>query len=131
MNLLTRDQFREAVFKRDKHKCVVCGLPAVDAHHIMERKLFQDGGYYLNNGASLCSGCHLKAETTEISVEYLCTCCGIKEVLLPTGFDPGKEYDKWGNEILPNGSRLRGPLFEDKSVQRALGKRLSLFEEQQ
>ena len=35
--LLTRDQFREAVFARDNHKCVFCHQPAVDAHHILER----------------------------------------------------------------------------------------------
>ena len=44
--LLTRDQFREGVFKRDNHKCVICRAPAVDAHHIIERRLWTDGGYY-------------------------------------------------------------------------------------
>jgi len=48
-----RDQFREAVLSRDRHMCVVCGQPARDAHHIMERRLFPDGGYHLDNGASL------------------------------------------------------------------------------
>jgi len=33
--LLTRDEFREGVFKRDNYKCVVCGAPAKDAHHII------------------------------------------------------------------------------------------------
>jgi hypothetical protein len=50
--LLTRDQFREAVFARDKHKCVICKEPAKDAHHIMERRLFTEtdelGGYFLD-----------------------------------------------------------------------------------
>jgi 5-methylcytosine-specific restriction endonuclease McrA len=32
--LLTRDDFRESVFKRDGHKCVICKAPGVDAHHI-------------------------------------------------------------------------------------------------
>ena len=27
--LLTRDAFREGVFKRDGHRCVICGAPAV------------------------------------------------------------------------------------------------------
>ena len=60
--LLTRDQFREQVFARDGHKCVVCKSPAKDAHHIIERRLFEDHGYYENNGVSLCSQCHLDAE---------------------------------------------------------------------
>ena len=55
--ILTRDQFREGVFERDKHKCVFCDKPAVDAHHILERRLFsgaQAGGYFMSNGASVC-----------------------------------------------------------------------------
>lgn len=34
--LLTRQDFKEEVFKRDKHKCVVpgCEQKAVDAHHL-------------------------------------------------------------------------------------------------
>ena len=43
--LLTRDEFREAVFARDKHQCVVCAAPAIDAHHVVERKLWIDDGY--------------------------------------------------------------------------------------
>ena len=64
---LTREQFRNAVFARDKHKCVLCGKPAVDAHHIMERKLWEDGGYYIENGASVCADCHWKCERNEVS----------------------------------------------------------------
>ena len=39
--LLTRNEFREGVFARDNHTCVVpdCNKEAVDAHHIIERKL--------------------------------------------------------------------------------------------
>ena len=29
---LTRDEFREGVFERDKYRCVICGQPAIDAH---------------------------------------------------------------------------------------------------
>lgn len=81
--LLTRDQFREAVFARDGRCCVICGAGAVDAHHILERKLWVDGGYYLDNGASVCEGCHLRAESTEVSCEELRGRCGIDRVLLP------------------------------------------------
>ncbi|MDM8549714.1 hypothetical protein QUF72_06550 [Desulfobacterales bacterium HSG2] len=35
----SRDIFRESIFKRDNHKCVVCGEPAQDAHHIIERRI--------------------------------------------------------------------------------------------
>ena len=73
-----RAAFRDAVFKRDGYKCVVCGLAAskddpesvLDAHHISNRNTFPNGGYVRENGVSLCKhpkpngypSCHLKAE---------------------------------------------------------------------
>jgi len=68
--MLTRDAFREAVFKRDNYKCVLCNKPAKDAHHIIERRLWIGGGYFVNNGASLCHGCHLLAKQTEMSEKF-------------------------------------------------------------
>lgn len=119
-NLLTRDQFREGVFARDGHKCVICKEPAVDAHHILERRLWPDGGYYLNNGASLCELHHIQAEQTVIDCTILREAIGAQEVLLPPHLYRDQEYDKWGNPILPNGQRLRGELFDDESVQKIL-----------
>jgi hypothetical protein len=98
-NLLTRDDFREGVFQRDEHSCVVCGKDAVDAHHIIERKLFNDGGYYLDNGVSLCADHHLDAEMSRISCEELRTLAKIKSIILPEGYDSNLTYDKWGKEI--------------------------------
>ena len=65
--LLSRDKFRESVFSRDNNKCVFCGKPAKDAHHILERRLWDDGGYYLDNGASGCEEHHILCEKTLIS----------------------------------------------------------------
>ncbi len=46
--LMSRDEFRNTVFKRDGYKCVICGAPAKDAHHLVERRLWGNcGGYYL------------------------------------------------------------------------------------
>jgi len=127
--LLTRDQFRETVFERDNHTCVVCPNKAVDAHHIVDRRLFENGGYYLDNGASLCNKHHLQAEMTVLSCEILREAIRAKEVILPEHFYTDTEYDKWGNIILPNRTRLKGELFEDASVQKILaaGKMLVLF----
>lgn len=127
MKLLSRSGFREAVFTRDSHTCVVCSLPAVDAHHILERRLFPDGGYYLDNGASVCAGCHLLCEQTEISVEQLREVLGITRPVLPPHLYSDVIYDKWGNILLPNGTRLRGELFWDESVQKVLAGVLHLF----
>lgn len=127
--LLPRDQFREDVFARDHGKCVFCDNPAKDAHHIMERRLFADGGYYLCNGASVCTPCHLKCEMTLISVEDVRLACGITKPIIPEQLYDGEIYDKWGNIILANGQRLRGELFFDESVQKILaeGKVLDRF----
>ena len=118
--LLSRDDFREGIFKRDKFKCVFCNQPAIDAHHILERRLFTDGGYYLDNGASVCEFHHLECEKTNISVEDVRSACGITNKLIPEHFYSDVVYDKWGNIVLPNGTRLKGELFFDESVQKIL-----------
>lgn len=118
--LLSRDAFREAVFARDRHRCVTCGDPAQDAHHIMERRLWPDGGYYLDNGAALCGPCHIRAEQTVITCEAVRTGAGITKVLLPPHLYPDERYDKWGNPYLPNGQRVQGELYGDSSVQKIL-----------
>lgn len=127
--LLARNEFREAVFSRDKHKCVVCGAPAVDAHHIFERRLYPNGGYYLNNGASVCAVHHMECEETNISVRDIVDYAHIRynQLPLPPGFQYDENYDKWGNVILPDGARTIGPLFWDESVQKVLAKHLHKF----
>jgi len=124
---MTRDEFRNAVFERDKHCCVICAkeelsrlgvaLPIPekyrDAHHILERRLFSDGGYYIDNGATLCHEHHLEAESTKLSCDEIREAAGITEIILPPHFYTDVEYDKWGNEILRNGDRVRGELFND------------------
>jgi hypothetical protein len=120
MELLTRNEFRAAVFKRDGNLCVICKAPAQDAHHIIERRLWTDGGYYLDNGASLCGRCHLKAEQTLIDCDHIRYSAGIKKVILPEHCYDDVRYDKWGNPILENGQRLKGELFHDESVQKIL-----------
>lgn len=129
MMLMTRDEFRNAVFERDNHKCVICGDPAQDAHHILERRLFSDGGYYLDNGASVCGPCHIKAEETTYTAQTIRDSALIKNVILPDHLYHDQVYDKWGNPILPNGTRLKGELFDDFSVQKILkqGGKLDLF----
>lgn len=125
--LLTRDEFRAAVFARDGGLCLVCDRPAVDAHHIIERRLWPDGGYYLGNGASVCEEHHLAAEATTLSCQTLRDDAGIKKILLPPHLYEDQEWDKWGNPVLPNGQRLKGELFHDESVQKVIAPVLHLF----
>jgi len=124
---MTRDDFRNAVFERDGHLCVICKEPAIDAHHILERRLFQNGGYYLDNGASLCEKHHIEAETTKLSCDEIREAAKITEKIIPDHLYADVEYDKWGNEILLNGNRIKGELFNDTSVQKILSGVLDLF----
>jgi RNA ligase len=125
--LLTRDAFREGVFLRDGHKCVFCDKPAVDAHHILERRLWPDFGYYLSNGASVCEEHHLACERTTISVEDVRYAAGITRLWVPPHLYDDHIYDKWGNPVLEDGRRGKGELFFDESVQKVLQEVLPLF----
>lgn len=120
MELLTREKFRNSVFNRDGNKCVICQSSANAAHHIMERRLFPDSGYYIDNGASLCPPCHIKAEQTILSCEEIREKAGISTIVRPPHLYNDVKYNKWGDIILPNGMRLKGELFFDKSVQKIL-----------
>jgi predicted restriction endonuclease len=64
LHKIWRKKFGESVFKRDDYKCRICGCKNyLDAHHITDRHDMPNGGYVLSNGISLCSTCHIKAET--------------------------------------------------------------------
>src|SRR5438132_10064447 len=94
--LLSRNAFRAGVFARDDRKCVVCERAAVDAHHLIERRLWPDGGYYLDNGVSLCAVHHKMAEETLISPEELRQLAGITRIVLPPHLDRDERWTKWG-----------------------------------
>jgi len=67
-----RQKFRDAVFKRDKFTCRVCGERHVeevlDSHHITNRSEMENGGYVASNGITVCKDeCHMKVELFHIS----------------------------------------------------------------
>jgi hypothetical protein len=126
-HLLTRDEFRRAVFQRDGSTCVFCNAPAKDAHHIIERRLWSDGGYYIENGASVCEEHHIACERTDITPGEVRRRCNITTIVLPDHLYADQKYDKWGNIVLPTGLRLKGELFFDESVQKVLQTHLSEF----
>jgi hypothetical protein len=132
--LLTRDAFRETCLERDNHRCVICGSSAdLSVHHILNRSLWSDGGYYRDNGVTLCNGgtpadlkagrdvgCHLKAEATLISCEQLREAAGISEPLVSAQFTPDERLDTWGNTVLEDGSIAPGELFDTEQCQTML-----------
>lgn len=128
--LLGRKEWNQAVLSRDSHACVLCKAAnaELDVHHIMERKLFANGGYFLNNGVSLCArpkkgqqfSCHMQAEGCMVLPSELRKKAGINRVVLPTDLNPEEEYDKWGNTIICADSRKPGKIFENEEVQKVL-----------
>ena len=111
---MSREAFRKQVFERDNYTCVVpaCGLPAVDAHHIIERKLWakdENEGYFKDNGASVCEIHHRLAERI-IPTQMLRKWAGITSRVLPKALDATKDYDKWGTELkMPTREYIKYP----------------------
>lgn len=52
------EEVRNQVLKRDNYKCIVCGKPATQVHHIHLRSKRRDLMYEINNLVSLCDHCH-------------------------------------------------------------------------
>jgi hypothetical protein len=123
-----REEIRNKVFARDSYCCVFCKDKAVDAHHLLERRLWQDGGYIEDNLISVCADCHMLCEETIISVEEGRKAANITNVVVPEHMYADQSYDKWGNPILENGRRAIGELFYDESVQKVLASVLDLFD---
>lgn len=99
LELLTRHEFKTLVFSRSADCCVQCGQPAVDAHHLLDRSLWDDGGYYVENGVALCAACHLLAESGDLDPQTLRLAAGIHQVVLPPTLSSALEYDKWGRPL--------------------------------
>jgi len=100
---MRRSKFRETVFERDNHNCIVpaCSKDAVDAHHIIERKLWYDGGYITPNGASVCNQHHRLAEDNVIPPQAFWRWAGVEKTPLPESISHmhRNDVDKWGEPL--------------------------------
>jgi predicted restriction endonuclease len=107
-----RTRWTRLVKERDNYTCQCCGHVGqkgdgtLHAHHILDRSLFDNGGYFIANGVSLCSFHHLEAEKTRITCEDLRQAAGIMSLCMPEHLYVDENYDHWGNIILPNKMRL-------------------------
>jgi 5-methylcytosine-specific restriction protein A len=59
--------WRRAVLARDQHTCRMCGEPATEADHIINRAVAPDLTLDVDNGQALCTSCH-KIKTRRESV---------------------------------------------------------------
>jgi len=68
-----RNNFRSAVFNRDKMTCKVCdkkhtSIEGLDAHHVTDRSEMPNGGYVKENGITVCKDeCHMRVEQFHIT----------------------------------------------------------------
>ena len=124
--MLGRDEWRSAVIARDG-TCVMCTEAGSEVHHIIERRLFPDGGYYMANGVTLCRGCHLRAEESAFTCEQLREAAGISVTLLPFSLAGDERYDKWGNALV--GAVLYpGPLWDEAMAKRVIARGVEIGE---
>ena len=69
----------------------------------------------------MCEEHHFACEMTTISVEQVREACGIRKAVIPSHLYDDQVYDKSGNLVMANGTRLKGAeLFFDESVQKVL-----------
>lgn len=105
--LLTREEFKKYGFARTNGKCCIpgCCKDAIDAHHIMDRSLWSDGGYYLSNCAPVCNEHHIDCEKglyTPIELTRYCN-IDLQDVKKPDklNYIYNEEYlDYFENEII-------------------------------
>lgn len=101
-NLLSRKNFRRKCLERDNNKCVVifCENKADEVHHLTERSLWEEeegnGGYYMNNGASVCNKHHKMAENNYIPPQAFWRWLNV-EPITPKGY--GWNINKWGKKF--------------------------------
>jgi hypothetical protein len=108
--LLTREKFRNITLEKFNKKCAFCDNIAVDAHHIYERKLWIDEGYYLSNGCPLCEKHHRLAERDMITPSECRRRCNHLEHIHPDIFASNILYNKWGDKYKkPNRIRIKYP----------------------
>jgi hypothetical protein len=62
----------------------------------------------------------MKAEITVLSCDTIRDEAGIARVIIPDHLYGDYDYDKWGNILNRDGTRTKGDIFNDESVQKAL-----------
>lgn len=118
--LLRPTNFQREVLSRDHHACVCCRSTDVVVAHLLNQQLWSDGGFYVENGVTVCREHELELKRTNLSLETLREAARIPYALTPDHLSAEASYDHWGNQLVENGLRLRGTLFETAAAQKHL-----------
>lgn len=102
---MSRSNFRERCVSRDDGECLVpwCDTEVTaepdgpgEIHHIIERKLWDGGGYFPDNGACVCNHHHRLAERNIMPPQAFWRWINGPRVV-PKGYD--HDIDKWGEPL--------------------------------
>lgn len=130
------DELMLKVAERDAHQCAVCGASPARMQFILDPVVFDEPvqgapspAQVMSNVILLCDQHAHQAETTELSVKDLRQAAGITAWTVPATFEHDQEYDRYGNPVLTNGQRMKGPWLANERVRRVLeqGGMLSIF----
>lgn len=101
---MSREDFRIACVERDGGECVIpwCHEPVMkkpdsagEIHHLIERRLWESGGYVKGNGACVCNYHHRHAEKNHIPPAAFWRWVGVEDPPLPKDI-LNPNVDKWG-----------------------------------
>lgn len=104
---MTRDEFRTTCVQRDGGECLVpwCSKTVTtdpegpgEVHHIIERELWENGGYVPDNGACVCNEHHRFAEENYIPPQAFWMWLDIERPIIPDQYDT-IDIDKWGEKM--------------------------------
>lgn len=115
--LLPSNAFKSLVLERDGGACVCCQKPTDQVQMLLDARLWEDGGYYLDNGVSLCKEHQESALKTALMPKQLREMAGIKSIMLPPSYSEDDNYDCWGNVVRSTGVRYKSELFDEPDVQ--------------
>lgn len=103
---MSRAAFRKECVERDGGECLVplCDEHVTadpegpgEVHHIIERKLWENGGYFPDNGACVCNEHHRMAEQNIIPPQAFYRWANIESPIYPDGLN--EDCDKWGEPL--------------------------------
>lgn len=116
---MTREAFRQTCVERDGSECLIpwCDESVTDdpdgpgeVHHIIERRLWDDGGYFADNGACVCNDHHRRAENNEIPPQAFWRWNSVDHPTLPETVS-SQDVNKWGEQLDgPSWSSIRSEI---------------------
>lgn len=111
---------RDTILMRDQHRCIACEQPADTISPLLDLRLWDEPSFDPNNWVTLCLTHAATAEDGALDLDYLRLLANIQTSHVPPQCYPTFRYDRWGNQILQTGLRVRGELFYAPDVQAIL-----------